>query len=117
MKYSKALIGGVIIIACVVSLSLAQTGGLSKDNQTIQFTGSSGEKTMSTAQNYDAALNTAVNKAYAQLTKRGADMMLEYTVTKVSGRKGGFAGFNEVTVTISVPKSVYKGGGGGGGND
>lgn len=112
MKLSKALIGCALVVACVVSLGIAQTGGLSKgDNQTIQFTGTSGEKTMTTAQNQDAALNQAVQKAYNQANKRGADMMIEYTVDKISGRRGGFAGFNEVTVTISVPKSLFKSGG------
>ncbi len=32
----------------------------------------------------------------------GADRMVEWTLKEVSGRQGGFAGFNEVTVAIEA---------------
>lgn len=46
------------------------------------------------------AMDDAARKALASIGH--PDAMIDYTVSKISGRKGGFAGFNEVTVTITV---------------
>jgi hypothetical protein len=42
----------------------------------------------------DAAIQAALDSA------KGADRMVTWSLKKVSGREGGIAGFNEVTVMI-----------------
>jgi hypothetical protein len=42
----------------------------------------------------DAAIQTALDSA------KGADRMVTWSLKKVSGREGGIAGFNDVTVVI-----------------
>ncbi len=50
--------------------------------------------------NFEEALEDAVKKARSSTSV--ADSMVSYTVKKISGRKGGFAGFNELTVVIDA---------------
>jgi len=50
--------------------------------------------------NLQEALDEAIKKALSSTS--AADRMVTYVVTKISGRKGGFAGFNEVTVMIDA---------------
>jgi hypothetical protein len=46
------------------------------------------------------ALQKAVDKALSSTSH--TDKMVSYTVKKIAGRKGGVAGFNELTVAIDV---------------
>jgi hypothetical protein len=48
----------------------------------------------------DEALRLAI--ARAERSVRHPDAMVEWTLKSVSGRNGGIAGFNEVTVTIEA---------------
>src|SRR5262245_51164608 len=57
-----------------------------------EFTGTSKKGNLQDA--LDAAIQTALDSA------KGADRMVTWSLKKVSGREGGIAGFNEVTVVI-----------------
>ena len=48
----------------------------------------------------DEALRLAI--ARAERSVRHPDAMVEWTLKSVSGRSGGIAGFNEITVTIDA---------------
>ena len=48
----------------------------------------------------EEALEKAISAAQGSV--RHPDAMTEWTLKKITGRKGGFAGFNEVTVTIEA---------------
>jgi hypothetical protein len=48
----------------------------------------------------EEALKKAISAAQGSV--RHPDAMTEWTLKRISGRNGGFAGFNEVTVTIEA---------------
>lgn len=48
----------------------------------------------------DEALHKAISAAQGSV--RHPDAMVEWTLKRIAGRSGGFAGFNEVTVTIEA---------------
>lgn len=48
----------------------------------------------------DDALHKAISAAQGSV--RHPDAMVEWTLKRITGRNGGFAGFNEVTVTIEA---------------
>jgi len=54
----------------------------------------------SNTSNFTQALEDAVKKARSTVSI--TDVLITYTVKKISGRKGGFAGFNELTVVIDA---------------
>lgn len=49
---------------------------------------------------FDEALGIALQKALKSSSQ--TDSMVSYTVKKIHGRKGGIAGFSELTVVIEV---------------
>jgi hypothetical protein len=54
----------------------------------------------SKAGNLQKALDTAIQAA--QQSAPGADRLVTWTLKKVAGRRGGIAGFRDVTVTIGA---------------
>lgn len=50
--------------------------------------------------NYGDALQQAIEAA--ERSVRHPDALVEWSLKNVSGRRGGFAGFNEITVTIEA---------------
>jgi len=57
------------------------------------------EGTSDTA-NLEEALKKAVENALNEISH--PDSMISYSVKRIHGRKGGFAGFNQLTVVIDV---------------
>ena len=57
-------------------------------------------KGTSNAGNVQKALDAAIQEA--QQSAPGADRLVNWTLKKVAGRRGGIAGFKEVTVTIAA---------------
>jgi hypothetical protein len=53
----------------------------------------------STAGNLQKALDAAIQAAQPSA---GADRLVTWTLKKVAGRRGGIAGFRDVTVTIGA---------------
>jgi len=51
----------------------------------------------------EEALKKAISSAMGSV--RHPDAMVEWTLKRISGRSGGFAGFREVTVTIDASVS------------
>jgi hypothetical protein len=49
------------------------------------------------------ALHKAISRAQGSV--RHPDAMVEWTLKRITGRSGGFAGFNEVTVVIEAALS------------
>jgi hypothetical protein len=54
----------------------------------------------SKAGNLQKALDAAIQAA--QQSASGADRLVTWTLKKVAGRRGGIAGFRDVTVTIGA---------------
>ena len=54
----------------------------------------------SKAGNVQKALDAAIQAA--QDSTSGADRLVNWTLKKVAGRRGGIAGFKDVTVTIAA---------------
>jgi hypothetical protein len=54
--------------------------------------------------NLQAALADALTKAQAGANKGGADMQFQWELAKVSGKRGGIAGTNEVVVDVRIVK-------------
>ena len=52
--------------------------------------------------NLQAALDDALQKAQLARSQTVADAMFDYRVETIHGRRGGFAGFNDVAVTIRI---------------
>jgi len=57
-------------------------------------------KGTSKAGNLQKALDAAIQAA--QQSASGADPLVSWTVKKVAGRRGGIAGFRDLTVTIGA---------------
>jgi hypothetical protein len=52
--------------------------------------------------NLQEALNDALQKAQLTLTKTVADAQFNYQVDTITGKRGGFAGTNEITLNIKI---------------
>lgn len=92
----------VALVACV-SMSFAEREGTGEPDEpdAIEFKGTSNKGDL------QEAIAAAVSAAEAAAASRGADFMIEYEVHKIQGRRGGFAGFDQITVTIRVPDAPY----------
>ncbi len=93
----------VALVACV-SMSFAEredAANESEEPSPIEFKGTSNRGDL------QEAIAAALSSAEAAASARGADFMIEYEVHKIEGRRGGFAGFDQLTVTIRVPDHPY----------
>lgn len=52
--------------------------------------------------NLQEALNDALQKAQLKLTETVADAQFSFQVDKITGKRGGFAGTNEITLDIKI---------------
>ncbi len=60
---------------------------------------------ISTSGNFQEALDSAISKAVERFNKIGSDILTNWQLKQVSGREGGFVGFNEIEVTILASPS------------
>lgn len=60
---------------------------------------------ISTSGNFQEALDSAISKAVERFNKVGVDILTNWQIKQVSGREGGFVGFNEIEVTILASPS------------
>ena len=52
--------------------------------------------------NLQEALTSALQSAQSALNEKASDVQFSYRVDAIKGRRGGFAGLNELTVDVKV---------------
>jgi len=101
---SRMLAVAAVVTAASLACGFARDSGRQAKEEYVTFSGVSRQGDL------NDALGDAVRKAEASAAERGADILIEWELVKVRGRRGGFAGFNEIQVTIRVPKASLPGG-------
>ncbi len=105
--------GGALVGAVLIAWGIGFTQGASEPNSAggggddrPRYSGTSNEGDL------QGALDAAIAAGAGALSKGGADHLLEYEIESIRGRHGGFAGFDQVTVTIraSNPPKAVRGG-------
>jgi hypothetical protein len=104
-RFHTTLAWVLFILATGGAIALAQDGKDAKPAASkpaagapapVLFTGKS------TNANLQEALNDALQKAQLAVTKNVADARFNFRVDTIQGTRGGFAGTNEISVTIRI---------------
>ena len=99
-----------VALGALWTVSAAQENAFSKKDASFIYSDGSSSTSgkFNAAQNFNAALNQAISKAHQAANSSGADMMLQWSLDNISGRRGGIAGLDEVVVSIKCPKTQFK---------
>jgi len=95
----------LFMLAAGGAIALAQDGKDSKPAAPKPAAGAPAPRLFtgkSTNANLQEALNDALQKAQLALTKNVADARFDFRLDTIQGTRGGFAGTNEISVTIRI---------------